>query len=299
LRHWLKENPVDLICSHDYKASFYSLAARINNSLKVVGFSRGATAENTKVKFYMWLDSQLLKYCDRIVAVSRSQAKLLSSKGIERLKIHVIENAVTSNAFQSLDQSQSTNIREELGLPADNIIILSAGRLSIEKGHRYLIQAFSAIANEYPNCQLILAGDGPLTDDLKSLSAENDSEERIHFLGFRTDIDNLYEQSDIMVLPSLSEGLPNAVLEAMSSQCAVIASNVGGVPDIIEHQVNGLLVAAADVEGLTSALASLIPDAVLRSTLETQAAGTIAENYSPIKQTEALTQLYVNVVYHG
>jgi len=294
LDQWLSKNTVDVVCCHDYKSSFYSLSLREKYHYKVIGFSRGATAENLKVRAYMWLDNYLMRYMDAIVAVAQSQADLLSKLNIHNPRLKVIENASTATAFSQLDVNSNNCIYTELNIDKNATLILSAGRLSAEKGHRFLIQAFASLSKQHNDCHLILAGDGPLLEELRAASQKLNLK-NIHFLGFRKDIVNLYQQCEIMALPSLSEGLPNAVLEAMTFGCCVVASAVGGVPNLIAHQHNGLLCDAADSDQIAEALGKLLNDDELRSTLKTNAKKTIAARYNPETQTEKLVELYHEV----
>lgn len=294
LKAWLDENPVDLLCTHDYKATFYGLLLRNYGAYSTIGFSRGATSENLRVKLYMQLDNQLLRYVDAIVAVSRSQADKLNNLKIFHNNVHVIENAVTSEAFNNLDESISSNLINELNLASDSKLILSAGRLSEEKGHRFLIEAFNKISSDHPDWHLVLAGDGPLMQELKDLASDLGSR-NVHFLGFRSDISSLYQQSKIMVLPSLSEGLPNAVLEAMTYDCVVISSAVGGVPDIITDSKNGLLVPASDSTRLSKAIIRAITEPVLCEQLISEGKKTLEESFSATRQAKRLISLYDEV----
>lgn len=295
LDQWLDINEIDILCCHDYKSSFYGLSLRHKHNYKAIGFSRGSTAESLKVRSYMWLDNQLMRFMDGIVAVAQSQADLLAQLNIHNPRLKVIENASTASAFAVLDEENSTDIRSELGINQQSPLILSAGRLSSEKGHRYLIEAFNKIASQHSDCHLVLAGDGPLMEELQQLNAELGAS-NVHFLGFRSDIVSLYQQCQIMSLPSLSEGLPNAVLEAMTFGCCVVASSVGGVPILVENQHNGLLCDAGDSEQLASALNQLLSSESLQTQLCSSAKETIAARYSPVLQAEKLIELYNEVI---
>lgn len=295
LNCWLENNNIDILCCHDYKSSFYGLSLRHRYDYKVIGFSRGATAESFKVRSYMWLDNQLMRFMDGIVAVAQSQADILASLNIHNPRLKVIENASTASAFAVLDDKNSTDVRVELGIQQHSSLVLSAGRLSSEKGHRFLIEAFNKISSKHNDCHLVLAGDGPLMQELQQLNNELGAK-NVHFLGFRSDIVNLYQQCQIMSLPSLSEGLPNAVLEAMTFGCCVVASSVGGIPILVDDQHNGLLCEAGNSEQLACALDQLLSNESLQAQLCNNAKDTIAARYSPTFQAEKLIDLY-NEVY--
>jgi glycosyltransferase involved in cell wall biosynthesis len=184
-------------------------------------------------------------------------AKNILSKQIDPKFITVIPNAV--ECFDSSSYS----------LPKEKYIV-SVGRLSEEKGHTFLIQAFSKIRNKEWSLHLI--GDGNKRTYLTNLANDLKISGRVHFYGFQKDFYNLLQQSEIFVLPSLSEGFPNALLEAMSVPLACISSDcIAGPGDIIQHGINGVLVKPGDVTELTAAIENLITNKAYRDSLAKEA----------------------------
>jgi glycosyltransferase involved in cell wall biosynthesis len=148
--------------------------------------------------------------------------------------------------------------------------IVTLGRLSKEKGHIYLIEAFAKINR--PDWTLHIVGDGPMRSELENLAKNMEIENKVIFHGHTKDFSLIFSESKIFVLPSLSEGFPNALIEAMSVPLACISSNcIAGPGDIISHGENGLLVEPANVGALTAALIELIDDKPFRKKLSENA----------------------------
>jgi glycosyltransferase involved in cell wall biosynthesis len=145
-----------------------------------------------------------------------------------------------------------------LGLPEkDAFVYGTVGRLAETKGQGVLLTAFARVHEKYPESWLILAGEGRLESELRALAAELNIHERVVFLGYRTDIPEVLKACDVFVLPSIAEGLPGALLEAMATGIPVIASRVGGVPEILNNPELGMMISPSSVGELTTAMERL------------------------------------------
>ncbi len=177
----------------------------------------------------------------------------------------------------------------------DNIIIGSLGRLGFEKGMDIIITAFSKIVFEFPNARLIIVGEGEQRPFLEKLVTDFSLSEKITFTGNITNGGYYTSVMDIFVLPSRLESFPNAILEAMINHCACIASNVGGVPEIIEHNKNGLLFNAEDLETLSMQLILLLRDSSRRLELSENAYRVIKQgSYSIEKNISEFQNVFLN-----
>jgi glycosyltransferase involved in cell wall biosynthesis len=290
---YMLDAKTDVLCAHGYKALFFSLLFKIKNRVKLIAFSRGWTSENIKILLYTLLDKTIIRFADKIVAVSHSQARKLRKIHIPKSKIIVIHNAVTlSNENEYTIQ---TNIRDELGVDSSKYIILTAGRLSPEKGHEDLLVALSKLPDKN-DIILLLAGDGPLKTQLESKAEDLSLSEHVKFLGFRSDLYSLYQQVDLFVLPSHSEGLPNVILEAMFFQVPVISTDVGGVAEIIENNLNGLVVPSHDPENLSKAIQEMKNNNKLAINFVANANTTLQRKFSADHQTNAMLELYESLI---
>jgi glycosyltransferase involved in cell wall biosynthesis len=171
--------------------------------------------------------------------------------------------------------------------------ILFLGRLGKRKGTYELVNAFHRIANRFPDAVLICAGDGDVKE-LQALAAELGIADKTKFPGWTTaeQTRHYLSVSSIFALPSYAEGLPMALLEAMSWQLAVISSPVGGIPTVLRDQENGLLVTPGDVDSLSRALSSLLADPDLRSRLSEAARATVEREYSLESSIRKLSEIY-------
>lgn len=286
-----------IICAHGYKAMFYALLLKVLEGVKVIGFSRGWTAENLTVKAYGWVDKILIRYADRVVAVSHSQADKLRKLRVPESKIRVIHNAVTD--FQRITRDKvKRDLRAELGLAETAFVILTVGRLSPEKGQADLVRAAEKVLAKQPkgDIHFVIAGNGPLEKDLAELVRALNLEHRVHLVGFRSDVGTLYAAADLFVLPSYSEGLPNVLLEAMTASVPVVSTNVGGVPELVADGRSGLLTEPGNPGALAEAMIALIADPVLRARLVAGGLESVRGKFSRGQQSRLLVQLYGEVV---
>ena len=172
------------------------------------------------------------------------------------------------------------------------IVIGTAGRLVELKGIEYLLSAVSALKQEFPNLRLEIAGSGPQHQKLESIAAQSGLGERIKFLGWIDDISSVLTRWDIFVMPSLEEGFPIAALDAMAAGLPLIATRVGGVPELIEDGTTGWLVPPRDVESLTSRLRILLSDPELRVKMGDSGYARVRDHFSTAQMTERFAELY-------
>ena len=168
-------------------------------------------------------------------------------------------------------RSVGPGVRAELGIPPDAPVVLVFSRLNRMKGIEYFLEAVVEVSRRYPEVRFVIAGDGDNRAELEAYAAKLGIASKVLFTGFRTDLPHLLAEADLSVLPSLSEGLSNSILEAMSAGVPVVATNVGGNPEIVEDGVTGLLVPARDSAALAKAMIRMFEEPGLR--LEFGAAG--------------------------
>jgi glycosyltransferase involved in cell wall biosynthesis len=189
----------------------------------------------------------------RVVAVSDSLARHLSHDlWLPRSRITTIANGVRSSP------AATSHLHAELSLGPGDRLLLAVGNLYPVKGHRFLLEALALLRARYPNLHLAIAGRGELADALRVQARKLGLADRLHLLGLRSDIPNLLASADVFVLPSLSEGLPLALLEAMFAGCPVVASDVGEVRTALANGDAGLLVEPGQASALATALDRLL-----------------------------------------
>jgi glycosyltransferase involved in cell wall biosynthesis len=208
-------------------------------------------------------------------------------------------NAV--NEFTPAPDDQVAQLRHSFGIESDTWVLLTVGRLSREKGHSDLIDAVALVRKEDRaprKLKLIIVGDGPerqrLTNQVRRLALEN----YVVFTGHQPDVSGYYTLADVMVLPSHTEGSPNALLEAMAAGLPIIATAVGGMPEIVGPKRAAFLVQKQDPHAIARAINQLLSHDVLRRRLS-QAARSEAKIYSPPGYCQALLSLYQNCLDEG
>jgi glycosyltransferase involved in cell wall biosynthesis len=185
--------------------------------------------------------------------------------------------------------------RAALGLP-DAALVLSLGQTSPLKGHVHLIDAWAVVRAAIPNATLILVGDGACRAALKTQARTLGIADSVRFLGFRSPAAPYLEACDLLVQPSLTEGMPNAVLEAMAAQKAVVASRVGGIPELVVHGETGLLVPPAQPEALAQALLALLRDQARRHAMGRAGHARARAHFSVASMVAATVRAYGQVL---
>ncbi len=242
----LRDLRADVVCCHGYKAKLLGWRAARQVGIPVVGVSHGWTGESTKVRLYEALSRRLMRYLDHVVCVSASQAQRVSDwAGVPAANVSVICDAVRASRFDSPDPSYR-GVLERMFLTPPPVIVGAAGRLSPEKGNGVLVEAAQEICRVRPDVGIVLFGDGPLESQLAQRIEALGLSDRFMLAGHRNDLDHFLPHLDLFVLPSFTEGLPNVVLESFAAGVAVVATEVGGTPELIEHGNNGYLVPAGD-----------------------------------------------------
>ena len=194
---------------------------------------------------------------DRILTPSYDLKRMLCEHPwITPEKVDVVHNGV--RVPPRLSWEEILRARRELGIPEDGRLIAAAGRFSPQKGFSYLVDALPEVLLSFPDVHLMLIGEGELRGDLERQIERLDVRDRVHLPGYRRDVPRLLAASDLFVLPSLYEGLPNVMLEAMAAGIPVVATSVNGVPEVIEDGVCGYLIPPKSTRHIESALRALL-----------------------------------------
>jgi len=258
IKHYIKNNRIDIVHSHGYKSNFYALLATMNIGIRRIATCHNWLGESFKMRFYEYLDKILLNRFDRVVAVSDVLRDEILRSRVTKEKVIVINNGVDIKMLQATDHR--LQVKKSLELKDDDRVIGTIGRLTLEKGHIYLLEAFVKVISELPNVKLLIVGDGPLRESLESRVRSLELKDKVIFTGFRNDISEILSILDVFVLPSLNEGMPIALLEAMATQKPIIATKVGAIPKLIEHNKTGLLIEPKDADAIYKSIDLLLKD---------------------------------------
>jgi glycosyltransferase involved in cell wall biosynthesis len=287
IRQLLISEDIQLLHSHGYKADIYGYLAgrKMNLPMVATRHSQLAKRHGLAILAFETLDLYFLRRFDAVVAVSDAIAKETRWLGISPKLLSTIANGIDMSSFASASQEREVVAGEELKIG-------TVGRLIERKGIDRFLRAARVILVEFPRAHFVIVGDGPYRDSLEGLAKRLEIEGRVSFEGSRRDMPSIYASFDIFVLPSLEEGLPIAVLEALASRCAVVATSVGAIPELIVSGQTGVLVRPGEVDELVEAIRSLIKNPELRRHLGKKGETLVRERFSSEQMARKYFQLY-------
>lgn len=279
LRRLVRERGIDVVHGHSRRSAFYSAMARGRGSCRSV-----ATIHSLAT----WKGFQRNQ---RMIAVSDAVRDFLIHKGLPATRIERIYNGV--DALPDSREADRAVARARLGIAPDRLAVGMVGRMVPHKGHDLLVRALSLLGAVGEPMDLVLIGDaeGNWPDELRNLVFRLGLEARVRLPGYQDEVAALLPGLDVFVQPSRSEALSLSLLEAMSAGLPVIAARTGGMPEVIEDGVNGMLFPSEDAHGLAWHLKKLL-DPVLRERLGRQARQTQRERFSARAMTDATVSLY-------
>jgi glycosyltransferase involved in cell wall biosynthesis len=263
----LRRERIDVLHAHKFTSNVWgTVIGRLARVPVVIAHEHTWSFEGEPLRRF--LDRNLIgRFSDAFVAVSRDdERKILEIERVQPRVVRFVPNGITP-----LPRPSGRDVRAELGLAAVTPIVLSVGVLRAQKAHGVLIRAAEAVAREAPEARFLIAGTGPEGERLRRLVGELGLEQSVLLLGHRRDVPDLLAAADVAVSSSDFEGSPLAVMEYMAAGKAIVATRVGGVPDLIEDGVHGLLVERRDAAALAGAILRFLGDAELRGRVGLQA----------------------------
>jgi glycosyltransferase involved in cell wall biosynthesis len=300
LRDLIRTRQPDIIQSHAVKGHFLVRYSGLHKLLPWVAFNHGYTATDLRTRAYNTLDLWSLRAPRSLVLVNQIFADRLIRQGIPRERVHVIHNAIRADWAQQARQPENAGpLRAMLGIPPDRKIILTAGRLSREKDYGTLIQALALARDRYSlQPHLIIAGEGPERAHLQAEIARLNLAQQITMTGWIPSAEPYYGLADIVAISSLTEGSPNVLLEAIGAGAAVVATRVGGIPEIVTDQDSALLVPPRDPAAIAGALAKVLSSDQLAARLGAKARLVALQSYSPEVRARRIKNVYLKTLGH-
>ncbi|MHB1937657.1 MAG: glycosyltransferase [Acidobacteriaceae bacterium] len=297
LTQYLRTGDIDLLCTHGYKANVVGHFAAKHANVAWVPFVRDFTPETWQVTLYERLERSLLVRSPWVVCISPAQARELGRLRRGRRAPLVIQNAVLAPRETGLLQEPAPS-REKLGFSGRTFVFGAAGRFNREKGHRVLLDAFALLHKMLPGqpMELLLLGEGREETSLRAQARRLGIGAQVFFAGFQRRAAAWMKVMDCLVQPSLTDGTPNSVLEAMVLGIPVIATDTGGIPDVIESGETGLLVEPNSTVALAEAMKKMVRSPALRNELASEARYRVAQDFSPTRQRELLEMLYKTTI---
>lgn len=283
----IRSRKVNVLCANDVYSFLACWAAGVVTRREIVLVAHNTTyPRNLFTRF-------VIRRAKRIIAVSdHVRRHLVFHEPLAASKITVIHNGVQLRRKPPTGE-EAKKIRRRIGCAAGDRVVAYIGRLSREKGVEYLMKAIPSVLKRQPRCRFVFAGEGPEEDRLKIMSQESGIKDRIVFTGFVDDIEQIIPATEIVVIPSLVEGLPYVLLETMMWGKAVVATEVGGIPEVIKHGENGILVPPMDSEALAESIVRLLKTRRNMTSLGKAAHQHVAENFS----LQTMVEKYRNVFF--
>lgn len=287
IRNLILRREIDVVHSHGYKANIYGYLAARGTVARLVATCHGWPGKTVALRFYASLDRFFLRRFARIGAVSGPVKDSLRRSGVPSKRVKLVANGIDAESF-----SKGQPVLRPLPQLKDKQVIGFVGRLAREKGLVHLMRAAQSIVRENPNVAFVLAGDGPFRKELLGMVKELDIKNHVLLLGTRSDVADVYASMDVFVLPSLNEGMPMAVLEAMAAGKPVVATTVGEIPELVQDGETGLLVRPADPSQLAAALTRLLTSPGLCKEMGRRGFDRVSAYFSAQAMVETYLQMY-------
>jgi glycosyltransferase involved in cell wall biosynthesis len=254
LRQLLKTRKIDIIHVHAVIPAIICRLAAYNRKIPII-----STGHGWSQNMYRLVSMILNITCDHMIVVSDLMRNKIIASGFPADRVTRIYNAIDFNEFNQYDDPDKYSFRQSWQIRKNDILIGLVGRMSEKrKGHAILLKAFKEVASDFPEARLILIGDGKLRCKIEKHIQNLNLSDRVIITGFRVDMPLVYSALDMLVVPSLWEGLPMVLLEGSACGKPVIATNVGGIPEVIIHEKTGLLVPPGDAKSLAISIKTLL-----------------------------------------
>lgn len=287
----IREKKIQVIHTHNTQPLFDGTLGALLTGRKIKIIHTDHARQFPDKMRYMIAEWCMSHFVYKMIGVSdQTTENLKKFEKISVRKLLTIENGIDESRFdRDIDKDLK---RRELGIPVDGLVVGVISRLEKVKGITYLLQATPKILKQYPKLILLVVGDGSEKNALITECHQLGVQSHVVFTGSRNDIPEILQVLDVYVLPSLSEGLPMGLLEAMAAGCPVVATNVGGIPNAVTHEDTAILVEAGESKKLAVALINLLQNKSLRNRLSINIQDVFHENYTAEIMVKKYMQLY-------
>lgn len=285
----IQEDGIEILHTHGYKADLYGYIAARRSRKPIVATCHNWLGGTPALGIYNHLDRMVLKRFNALAAVSDSVAQRLLDSGASAKKIRAIANGIDVQAFERGHP-----------LPALDFdgckVVGMVARLDLQKGFEYLLRAARDLCVAFPALKVVIVGDGPDRKPIEDMINRFGLLSNVILVGQHSDMPGIYATLDVFVLPSLNEGLPMTILEAMAASKPVIATRVGAIPSVIKDGETGLLLEPGDAHGLRSAVARLLSQPDLCRRMGAAAHNWVSRNYTSEAMARKYRQMYDEVL---
>jgi len=293
LARYVRRNLIQIVHSYGFYPNVFAVpAAKLAGASIVVASIRDTGDALSPLQ--RRIQKMVCRLADCVLVNAEAIRQKLIEQGYDAGKIVVIRNGITLSRFAR--EHRGATLRRELGLPLSAQLVIVFCRLNQLKGIQYFLEAAITLAGRFPDARFLVVGDGASRKELEEQACRWGLGQRTVFTGFRVDIPELLSEAAVTVLPSLSEGLSNSLLESMAAGVPVVAARVGGNPEVIEHGVTGLLVPPRDAPALATATGRLLEDKNLAATFGEAGRRRVAELFSVERSVRETEHLYQRLV---
>ena len=290
----IKQQKTDLLHLHGYGATNFGRLASLLTGIPNIVHEHAVLSNQP---FYQTIaDTVLSPLTTKAIAVSEPVREfMISRRKIKPEKLETVIIGLPLAEFQAPEPSQLEESRQQLGIYADEKIVSVVGRLDTQKGQIYLLQAAVSILKEFPKTRFLIVGDGPDMSMLKSYAEQEGISNQVIFTGFRKDVSVLISLSDVIAMPSLWEGFPLTVLEAMNLKKPVVGTPAPGIPDVITDWETGFIVPFKNSEMLAEKIIELLKNMPLACKMGDRA-WEVCQNYDISNSIQRLDEIYRELV---
>jgi glycosyltransferase involved in cell wall biosynthesis len=293
LAQYIRRNRIQIVHSYGFYSNVFTVpAAWLAGKSFIVASIRDTGDVLTPAQ--RWVQRMVCRLADCVLVNAEAIRDKLVEQGYAPAKIVVIRNGITLAKFGK--RQKNSLLRQELSVPHSAPLVVVFSRLNQMKGIQYFLDAAIILARRFPEVRFLVVGDGENRKELEEYAGRLGLGQRTVFTGFRSDVPELLSEAAVSVLPSLSEGLSNSLLESMASGVPVVATRVGGNPEVIEHGVTGLLVPLRDSAALAGAVGRVLEDKELAASFGRAGIRRVAELFSMERSVRETQHLYQRLV---
>ncbi|MCC7087167.1 MAG: glycosyltransferase [Pirellulales bacterium] len=300
LSAYFRQRQVQLIHAHQYTPFFYSAASGLFGRRPALLFTEhGRWYPDCRSRKRVFFNRVMLRPRDRVVGVGEHVRRaLIENEGLDASRVAVIYNGVSSRpaAHDAEENTLRAQVRAELGIAKSEFVVIQVARLDPLKDHLTAIEALAEIVETRRNIHLVLVGAGPEQPSILSAVGKRSLTSFVHLLGLRADVDRLLKAADCFLLTSISEGIPLTVIEAMMAGLPVVATSVGGVPEVVQHNLTGLLVAPRSPREVAAALLQLADDPNRCTALGATGRNRARDHFSDNRMNASYAKMYENML---
>jgi glycosyltransferase involved in cell wall biosynthesis len=289
LKSLVEEEKIEILHCHEPKSRLYGAVVSRMTGIPMIATHHLWTGQNLRTRLVESIDAAVLHGCDKVIGVSSSVAESMRRVLVSSRRIEVIPNGINLGSFE--DELQNDEVRASLGIPRGVPVIGAVGRLDIQKAHERLIEAAREVTDAGQNAVYVIFGEGVERPHLESLVRELGLTGRVLLPGYRKDIRPYLAMMDVFAMPSRREGTPMALLEAMAMKKPVVATAVGGVPDVLRNGIDGIML-PENGDGLGDALLKLLRDPACASQMARSGRRRVETEFSSLRMAGRYEDVY-------